>query len=192
MASSSPRLLSLKDQPMLELLMKNHISHAPSKSTALWMGSEDEICGNYTEFLCAVARKGHRLETTVFTKALKEVYECDVGVLGKFAKALSHALSFARSKCSQVSSGSKLEAGVHEIVLAYQRGSQTSHDAPPSRSSSSSTCIAIDQHDGVAASSLAEAQRLFPVAQRSLTQCFSIGSSNAESPKKPTESKQVG
>ena len=192
---ASSRVLSLKNPKTLEQLAKQFIIDPPSKSQALWMGDADEVCANYEKFLIAVAKEGYRLEQKIFTKVLKDVLECDVITLGKFAKQLKEALSHARSKSKGMTTGEKLEDAVLKIVLAYN-SSECKLDPASSQSdleqaSQIPVVVAADEDATTNAQSLFDAARkMFAAPQlpsRPLQRVLSIASSSAASPVKQPE-----
>ena len=191
---ASSRVLSLKNPKTLEQLAKQFIIDKPSKSQALWMGDADEICANYEQFLIAVAKEGYRLEQKIFTKVLKDVFDCEIVTLGKFAKQLKEALSHARSKVRGMTTGEKLDDAVLRIVLAYN-SSECKLDPASSQSDleqASQIPVVDDDEDATTnAQSLFDAARkMFAAPQlpsRPLQRVLSIASSSAASPVKQPE-----
>ena len=157
------------------------------------MGDADEVCANYEKFFIAVAKEGYRLEQKIFTKVLKDVFDCDVITLGKFAKQLKEALSHARSKRLGMTTGEKLDDAVLKIVLAYN-SSDCKLDPASSQSDleQASQIVVEDDEDATTnAQSLFDAARkMFAAPQlpsRPLQRVFSIASSSAASPVKQPE-----
>ena len=192
------RLVSLKDQEKLLAITKLYITEPPSQSVGDWFCDPALVCSNYENFLVSVAKTGHRLDSIVFPKVLKEVFECDVQSLAKFAKALTAALAYARSKCTQVSSGLKTSKAVLKIVQAYndQDPSRDAEGSPTDLHAVETACIldaadleSAGAHDA-ASSSLDEAKKLFPAARpRPLQRVVSIASSGGSPAKKSEEEK---
>ena len=190
---ASSRVLSLKNPKRLEQLAKQFIIDPPSKSQALWMGDADEVCANYEKFFIAVAKEVYRLEQKIFTKVLKDVFDCEVITLGKFAKQLKEALSHARSKRLGMTTGEKLDDAVLKIVLAY-KSSDCKLDPASSQSDleQASQIVVEDDEDATTnAQSLFDAARkMFAAPQlpsRPLQRVLSIASSSAASPVKQPE-----
>ena len=200
------RLLSLKDQKALEAMIRLHIKLAPSKSHTDWnSGDADEVCAKYEEFLVAVAKTGHRLDSKVFLNALKEVYACEVPTLVMFAKAMGAALSYARIKVRYVRqgprAGTKVEPAVLSIVQAYKASEGSPMDDIEEVTDidlEEVTSIPIAATDattvGSATASLEACRMLFAAPaqvaaqpQRTLQRVMSIASSAASPQKQPEE-----
>jgi len=188
---ASSRVLSLKNPKTLEQLAKQFIIDPPSKSQALWMGDPDEVCTNYERFFIAVAKEGYRLEQKIFTKVLKDVFDCEIVTLGKFAKQLKEALSHARSKRLGMTTGEKLVDAVLKIVLAYN-SSDCKLDPASSQSDleQASQIVVEDDEDATtnAQSLFSQAKKMFAAGpSRPLKRVLSIASSSAASPVKQPE-----
>jgi len=125
------RVQSLKDEEAYRALIKAHLQD-PRKTTQIWNCSDlDYVVSQHVKFLCGIAFTGCSINETILTKCMRDMFpgaqECK-----DLAKKLAEALSYCRSKGVRMSSGSKTQAAVMQVIAAIRTGSGEIEESPPS------------------------------------------------------------
>ena len=116
------RVQSFKDEEAYKALIKAHLQD-PSKTTLHWKSSDlDLVVGHHVQFLCGVAHTGCNINETILAKCLRDMFASSMQECKEFAKKLAQCLSHCRSKDKpgRMSSGSKLDASVLQVITAMR------------------------------------------------------------------------